>query len=134
MTSFGATKICDATFDGRNFENTFKIQDQVYQNIGYLMPILIDDPKFLQICFLFSCEERVTNQCQNNLIEQAEERAIVGLLEDFVENRYQLIHLFKSVDIIKNSIIKYHSIIKYQTFRSLLFKKENFFGRYCKSA
>ncbi|GFT84156.1 helitron_like_N domain-containing protein [Nephila pilipes] len=66
MTS---TKICDLASDGRNFETTFKIQGQVYHTIGSLMPMPNDEPKFLQIYFMSSCEER-----QHNFIEQAEER------------------------------------------------------------
>lgn len=94
MTSFGASKICDLSSDGRNFETTFKIQGQVYHKIGSLMPMPNEDPKFLQIYFMGSCEERVTTRCQYNFIEQAEERAIVVLLEIFLENRN---HLFKRV-------------------------------------
>lgn len=50
----------------------------------------IDDPKLFQIYFLVSCEERMTTRCQYNLIEQIE-KIVVGFLEDFVENRNQLI-------------------------------------------
>lgn len=97
MTSFGATKIHDHTSDGHNFETTFKIQGQVYHKIGSLMPMPNDDPKFLQIYFMGSCEERMTTRSQYNFIERAEERAIVELLENFLENRNQLIQLFKRV-------------------------------------
>lgn len=44
-----------------------------------------------------NCEERVTTQCQYNFIEQAEERALVILLEIFLENQNQLIRLIKKV-------------------------------------
>ncbi|XP_055948334.1 uncharacterized protein LOC129981502 [Argiope bruennichi] len=64
MTSFGATKICDLTSNGRNFETTFKVQGQVYHKIGSLLPMPDDDPKFLQIYFMGNCEERVTTRCQ----------------------------------------------------------------------
>lgn len=83
MTSFGATKICDRASDGRNCETTFKIQGQVYHKIGSLMPMPDNNPKFLQIYFMGDCEERVTTRCLYNFIEQAEERAIVILLENF---------------------------------------------------
>lgn len=86
MMSFGATKICNLTFDGRNFEPTFKIQGQVYHKVGSLMPMPDDDPKFLQIYFMGSCEERVTTQCLYNFIEETDERAIVKLLENCFEN------------------------------------------------
>ncbi|XP_056631756.1 uncharacterized protein LOC130441909 isoform X1 [Diorhabda sublineata] len=82
MTSFGASKACDFSSDGRNFE-TFKIQGQVYKKIGSLMPTPNKDPKFLQIYFMGNCEERVTTRCQYNFIEHAEERAIVLSLELF---------------------------------------------------
>ncbi|GFT90027.1 uncharacterized protein NPIL_86651 [Nephila pilipes] len=42
-----------------------------------------------------SCEECVITRCQYNFIEQAEERAIVVLLENFLENRNHLVQLFK---------------------------------------
>ncbi|GFY03458.1 helitron_like_N domain-containing protein [Trichonephila clavipes] len=97
MTSFGATKICDRASDGRNFETTFKIQGQVYHKIGSLMPMPDNNPKFLQIYFMGDCEERVTTRCLYNFIEQAEERAIVILLEKFLEDHNQLIQLIKRV-------------------------------------
>ncbi|XP_063993113.1 uncharacterized protein LOC135170885 [Diachasmimorpha longicaudata] len=97
MTSFGATKICDFASDRRNFETTFKIQGQVYHKIGSLMPMPDNNPKFLQIYFMGNCEERVTTRCQYNFIEQAEERAIVILLETFLEDQNQLIRLIKRV-------------------------------------
>ena len=97
MTSFGTTKICDLASDGRNFETTFKIQGQVYHKIGSLMPMPDDNPKFLQIYFMGNCEERVTTRCQYNFIEQAEERAIVILLENFLEDQNQLLQLIKRV-------------------------------------
>ena len=82
MTSFGATKIHDHTSDGRNFESTFKIQGQVYHKLGSLMPMHNDEPKFLQIYFMGSDEERVAIRCQYNFIERAEERTIVEMLEN----------------------------------------------------
>lgn len=97
MTSFGANKICDLSSDGRNWESTFKIQGQVYHRIGSLMPMPNEDPKFLQIYFMGSSDDRVNIRCQNNFIERAEEREIVELLESFFENNNKLIQLFKRV-------------------------------------
>ncbi|XP_055924623.1 uncharacterized protein LOC129956714 [Argiope bruennichi] len=97
MTSFGATKICDIASNGRNFETTFKVQGQVYHKIGSLLPMPDDDPKFLQIYFMGNCEERVTTRCQYNFIDQAQERKIVLLLENFLDDQNQLIRLFKRV-------------------------------------
>ena len=84
MTSFGATKICNLISDGHNFEITFKIQGQVYYKIESLMPMPVDVPKFLQIYFMHNREECMTTRCLYNFIEQAEERAIVELLEIFL--------------------------------------------------
>uniref|UniRef100_A0A1B6E419 Helitron helicase-like domain-containing protein n=1 Tax=Clastoptera arizonana TaxID=38151 RepID=A0A1B6E419_9HEMI len=97
MTSFGATKICNLASDGRNFETTFKIQGQVYHKIVSLMPMPDNDPKFLQIYFMSNFEDCVTTRCQYNFIEQGEERAIVMLLENFLEDQNQLIRLIKRV-------------------------------------
>ncbi|GFS75362.1 uncharacterized protein NPIL_126121 [Nephila pilipes] len=56
MTSFGATKIVHNE-NCRNFESTFKIQGQVYHQIGSLLPMPDADPKFLQI-YLMGDEEQ----------------------------------------------------------------------------
>ncbi|GFT86759.1 helitron_like_N domain-containing protein [Trichonephila clavipes] len=56
-----------------------------------------NNPKSLQIYFMGDCEERVTTRCLYNFIEQAEERAIVILLENFLEDHNQLIQLIKRV-------------------------------------
>lgn len=97
MSSFEATKVITNTNDGQNFQSTFKIQGQVYHQMGSLMPMPDSDPKFLQIYFMGNDEERVSTRCQYNFIEKAQERAIVELLDTFLSNRNQLIHLFKAV-------------------------------------
>lgn len=56
-----------------------------------------DNPKFLQIYFIRSCEECVTIWCQYNFNEQADEKAIVILLDFFLENQNQLILMIKRV-------------------------------------
>ncbi|XP_063993665.1 uncharacterized protein LOC135171207 [Diachasmimorpha longicaudata] len=61
------------------------------------MPMPDNSPKFLHIYFMGNCEERVTTRCQHNFIEQAEERAIVILLETVLEDQNQLIRLIKRV-------------------------------------
>lgn len=96
MTSFGATKIIRNHNDGRNFESTFKIQGQVYHQIGPLMPMPDDDPKFLQIYFMGDEEQQINTRCQYNHIEQMEERAIVANLETFLRDHNQLVRLFKA--------------------------------------
>lgn len=57
--------------------------------------MLIGVSKFLQIYFMGSCEERITYWCKHNFIKHGEERIIVALLEDFVENCNTFIQLFK---------------------------------------
>ncbi|XP_071035395.1 uncharacterized protein [Parasteatoda tepidariorum] len=96
MTSFGATKIVHNE-DGRNFESTFKIQGQVYHQIGSLLPMPNVDPKFLQIYFMGDEEQQTHTRCVYNHIEQMEEREIVDNLETFLQNHNQLIRLFKTL-------------------------------------
>lgn len=96
MTSFGATKIVQNE-DGRNFQSTFKIQGQVYHQIGSLMPMPDTDSKFLQIYFMGDEEQQINARCQCNHIEQMEEREIVGILEPFLQNHNQLVQLFNTV-------------------------------------
>jgi len=85
MTSFGATKMVQNE-DGRNFQSTFKIQVQVYHQIGSLMPVPDTDSKFLQIYFMGDEEQQINERCHYNHIEQFEEREIVGILEPFLQN------------------------------------------------
>jgi hypothetical protein len=92
MTSFGATKIIR-----NNFETTFKIQGQVYHQIGSLLPLPDETPKFLQIYFMGDEEEQVNARCHHNHIEQMQERAIVSSLQSFLGERNQLIQLFQQV-------------------------------------
>ena len=68
MTSFGATKIVQNEV-GRNFESTFKIQGQVYHQIGSLISMPDADPKFLQIYFMGDEEQQINTRCQYNHIE-----------------------------------------------------------------
>ena len=42
-----------------------------------------DDPKFLQMYLMGSCEERVTTRCLCMFHRKAEERAILEMLEIF---------------------------------------------------
>lgn len=96
MTSFGATKIVHNE-DGRNFESTFKIQGQVYHQIGSLLPMPDADPKFLQIYFMGDEEQQSHTRCLYNHIERMEEREIVDNLQTFLQNNNQLIRLFKTL-------------------------------------
>ena len=96
MTSFGATKIVQNE-NGRNFESTFKIQGQVYHQIGSLISMPDADSKFLQIYFMGDEEKQINTRCQYNYIEQMEEREIVATLEPFLRNHNQLVQLFNTV-------------------------------------
>ncbi|VVC42169.1 Hypothetical protein CINCED_3A008402 [Cinara cedri] len=96
MTSFGATKIIQNE-DGRNFQSTFKIQGQVYHQIGFLIPMSDSDSKCLQIYFMGDEEQQINVRCQYNHIEQMEEREIVSILEPFLQNHNQLVQLFYTV-------------------------------------
>lgn len=58
MTSFGATKIVQNN-DGPNFQTTFKIQGQVHHQIGPLLPIPNEAPKFLLIKLMSDGKESV---------------------------------------------------------------------------
>ncbi|GFY70280.1 uncharacterized protein TNIN_257151 [Trichonephila inaurata madagascariensis] len=73
MTSLGATKIVHNK-DGRNFESKFKIQGQVYHQIGSLLPMPDADLELLQIFFMFEEEQQANTRSICNHIEQMEER------------------------------------------------------------
>ncbi|XP_026476448.1 uncharacterized protein LOC113382110 [Ctenocephalides felis] len=75
MTSFGATKVFENE-DGRNFESTFKIQGQVYHQIGSLFPMPDVNPKFLQIYFMGDDERQTNMRCEFNHIQLMKERDI----------------------------------------------------------
>ena len=57
MTSFGASKIIR-----ENFMPTFKIQGQVYHNIGSIYPVQNDDEKYLQIYFMGNNEDELNKR------------------------------------------------------------------------
>ncbi|GFW83292.1 helitron_like_N domain-containing protein [Trichonephila clavipes] len=96
MTSFEVTKIIHDE-DGRDFESTFKIQGQVYHKISSLLSMSDADPKFLQIYFMGDEEQQANTRCICNHIEQMEEREIVELLENVLQNHNKLLQLFKTL-------------------------------------
>ncbi|XP_026475763.1 uncharacterized protein LOC113380958 [Ctenocephalides felis] len=96
MTSFGATKVFENE-DGRNFESTFRIQGQVYHQIGSLFPMPDVNPKFLHIYFMGDDERQTNMRCEFNHIQLMEERDIVNSLKIFSKNHNQLLHLFKTL-------------------------------------
>ena len=96
MKSFGSTKTVHNE-DGRNFETTFKIQGQVYQRIGSLLPMPDTDLKFLQIYFMGDEEQQIHTRCVYNHIERTEERETVDILETFcktIKNWYDVQDFF----------------------------------------
>lgn len=63
MTSFGSTK----QIKERGFMPTFKIQGQVYHQIGSLQPLPDEEPKFLQIYFVANKEYQTEQRCRKVL-------------------------------------------------------------------
>ncbi|GBP56847.1 hypothetical protein EVAR_41483_1 [Eumeta japonica] len=61
------------------------------------MPISNDDPKFLQIHFTGSSEDCVSFRYLYDFIEQEEQKAIMELLDFYLENPNQFIPLFNKV-------------------------------------
>jgi hypothetical protein len=116
MTSFGANIIEPRDSRGRNFNSTFKVQGQVYHQIGSLLPIA-EKPKFLQIYFMGDEKEQVRMRCEYNFIQVIQERAIVGTLESFLAQNNQLIQLFKRFTT-QMPADNYMIRIKYNTFQA----------------
>lgn len=109
MTSFGATNIITNTgfsaftafsvfsfffeylfFTG--FMPTFKVQGQIYHNIGSLLPAPDQDSKFLQIYFTGDIEEEVNQRCA---VINGTRREIISNLQSFFHQHNHLIKLFK---------------------------------------
>ncbi|XP_076299348.1 uncharacterized protein LOC143218189 [Lasioglossum baleicum] len=89
MTSFGATNIVRYS----NFMPTFKVQGQVYHQIGSLLPVTDGDPQFLQIYFMDNVEEEVDRRCTFSAV--TDRRIIAELRALFHENNC-LVRDFKS--------------------------------------
>jgi len=88
MTSFGATNIVSNT----DFTPTFKVQEQVYHQIGLLLPIPDQDSKFLQIYFTGDEEEEIDQRCA--VINGTRCEIISNLQRLFHQHNY-LVKLFK---------------------------------------
>lgn len=98
MTSFAASNVVhNPTIDGQLYETTFKVQGQVYHRIGSLMPMPDEIPKYLQIYFMGSEDDRVDTRCTHNNINSPPGRRIVGILEPFFQEHNHLIRLFKTL-------------------------------------
>lgn len=89
MTSFGATNIVN--YD--NFMPTFKVQGQVYHQIGSLLPVPEQDPQFLQIFFMADLEEEVDRRCTFSAVT---DRKIIAELRALFNEHNCLVRDFKS--------------------------------------
>lgn len=87
MTSFGANKIINMSF-----MPTFKIQGQIYHQIGSILPTNENDAKFLQIYFIGNEENEINTRCSiiNNV-----EKDIITRLQRLFHNKNRVIQLFK---------------------------------------
>ena len=89
MTSFGATNIVRYG----NFMPTFKVQGQVYHQIGSLLPVPEEDPQFLQIYFMDNVEEEIDRRCAFSV---ATDREIIAELRALFHEHNCLVRDFKS--------------------------------------
>lgn len=89
MTSFGATKIVRE----RSFMPTFKIQGQIYHQIGSLLPHFGEDSKFMQIYFMGNNEDEIDKR---NSISNGTRREIIVILQKLFHIRNHLVRLFKT--------------------------------------
>ncbi|XP_054290927.1 uncharacterized protein LOC129005912 [Macrosteles quadrilineatus] len=89
MTSFGASSIVRYG----NFMPTFKVQGQVYHQIGSLLPLPQEDPQFLQIYFIDNVEEELDRRCAFSL---ATNREIIAELRASFHEHNSLVRDFKS--------------------------------------
>lgn len=89
MTSFGATKVVH----DNGFSPTFKIQGQIYHQIGSLLPVTDSDSRFLQIYFMGDREMEINQRCA---VSHAENREIISNLQTFFHQHNHLIQLFKT--------------------------------------
>ncbi|XP_037924403.1 uncharacterized protein LOC119660098, partial [Hermetia illucens] len=85
--SFGATHIIQD-----NFMPTFKIQGQIYQLLGTLLPVPDADYQFLQIYFVGNSDAEVDNRCAHNPTVKG---TIVHELQMFPHQNKNLVNMFK---------------------------------------
>lgn len=88
MTSFGAKQISHG-----GFMPTFKIQGQIYHQIGSLLPIQDSSPKFLQIYFMDNENIEVD---QRNRIVPGTKRPVIQDLQNLLHQHNELVKLFKT--------------------------------------
>ncbi|GBM82526.1 hypothetical protein AVEN_29318-1 [Araneus ventricosus] len=89
MTSFGTSSIVGR----RGFETTFKVQGQIYQKAGSLLPLPSENAKFLQTYFICDEEREINQRCDNT---SGVRRDIVLNLQRMFHENNQLIKTFKT--------------------------------------
>lgn len=89
MTSFGATNIVKYN----HFMPTFKVQGQVYHQIGSLLPVPEENPQFLQIYFMDNVEKEIDRRC---MFSTTTNREIITKLRIMLHENNCLIRDFKS--------------------------------------
>lgn len=89
MTSFGATNIVRTM----GFQSTFKIQGQIYHQIGSLLPTENDDEKYLQIYFIGDDNLEANKR---STITNGTRREIILDLQYFFHNNNKIIQMFKT--------------------------------------
>ena len=87
MTSFGVKNICNY-----NYPSTFRIQGQIYHQLGSILPTNEDNPNFLQIYFIGNHELEANRRC--SIISNVD-LDIVTQIQMFLHEHNKLIHLFK---------------------------------------
>ena len=96
MTSFGATKVIKE----KGFMPTFKIQGQVYHNIGSLLPQPDSDPKYLQVYFIGDAGREAAVRSSHNPSTKAE--IVLALQEFFHKNNPYVKELKTSLEKIEH--------------------------------
>ena len=89
MTSFGATNVI--RYEG--FMPTFKVQGQVYHQIGSLLPPQNETSKFLQIYFIGDKQLEIDHRCA---LMSGIKRELISELQIMFDENNQLIKLFKT--------------------------------------
>ena len=102
MTSFGVKNICNY-----NYPSTFRIQGQIYHQIGSILPIDEVNPNFLQIYFIGNHELEANRRC--SIISNVD-LDIVTQIQLFLHEYNKLIYLFKFA-IEKRPTDRYRAII-----------------------
>ena len=87
MTSFGAERVNEG-----GFMPTFKVQGQVYHQVGSLLARPDDEAKFLQIYFITDAQEQAQRRCN---VSEGTREEIVKSLQDLLHETDNLVRNFK---------------------------------------